>query len=108
MSYSRTYIRDYMRKYRKKHRTVLRRQSREAYYRKKAVLSALKDKPCADCGQRYPSCVMDFDHVRGKKSFNIFSGMAHALATLLKEVKKCEVVCANCHRLRTFKRRKLL
>lgn len=50
---------------------------------------------------------MDFDHVRGKKKAGI-SALAHAgdLKSLLEELKKCEMVCANCHRIRTDLRRK--
>lgn len=69
-----------------------------------AILEKLKDRPCADCGERFPTYVMDFDHIRGKKVISIsrLRGLCSP-ALLLSEVKKCEVVCANCHRLRTHK-----
>lgn len=46
---------------------------------------------------------MDFDHVRGTKKFAI-STYAHAVSseTLTKEIAKCDLVCANCHRERTY------
>lgn len=62
--------------------------------------------PCADCGIVYPHYVMDFDHlpgqikVRGIAKLSGFSSMAE----LLEEIDKCEIVCANCHRHRTFTR----
>ena len=63
-----------------------------------------KNVPCADCGRSYPPYVMDFDHVIGEKEFNI--GMAPALNKPLKkvieEIAKCDVVCSNCHRERTY------
>lgn len=74
-----------------------------SYARNSAMVSAAKDRPCADCGRRFPPCAMDFDHVRGQKSANIGelkSGVARQ--RLLDEMAKCEVVCANCHRIRTF------
>jgi hypothetical protein len=44
---------------------------------------------------------MDFDHVRGRKLFNIGASLSTvSLVRLLKEIAKCEIVCANCHRLR--------
>lgn len=61
-----------------------------------------RDKPCTDCGQVFPPCVMDFDHVRGTKKFNV--GLAKNLTQLAQEIEKCELVCANCHRIRTFTR----
>lgn len=63
---------------------------------------------CKDCGEKYPSWVMDFDHL-GDKEFTI---AAHRLATsslekVKQEVAKCDVVCANCHRDRTHARKEL-
>jgi hypothetical protein len=63
-----------------------------------------KSVPCTDCGVSYPYYVMDFDHL-GDKEFNISRNRGYAsLATVKKEIAKCEVVCANCHRIRTFDR----
>lgn len=63
-----------------------------------------KEKPCADCGVSYPYYVMDFDHL-GDKEFNISEYTAkYGWARLKKEIDKCDVVCANCHRIRTFSR----
>jgi hypothetical protein len=77
---------------------------RERNQRNVAIVLKLKSEPCADCGQRYPPYVMDFDHV-GPKTANI-SGLVFTVSTerLLREVAVCEVVCANCHRERTHSR----
>ena len=65
---------------------------------------AEKQKPCADCGKSFPYYVMDFDHL-SDKAFNISESMAKVGWTKLKlEIDKCEVVCSNCHRIRTFDR----
>ncbi len=61
--------------------------------------------PCADCGNFFPHYVMDFDHVRGEKEFNI-SSLISSRGTrkrIWDEIAKCDVVCANCHRIRTYK-----
>ena len=64
-----------------------------------------KKKPCADCGGEFPYCVMDFDHVRGEKIGEISRLINRGnLALLLEEIDKCDVICANCHRIRTWKR----
>lgn len=70
------------------------------------LIKKAKDKPCADCGNSYPYYVMDFDHVRGEKKFNLSVAARHykSFQTLQEEIDKCEVVCANCHRERTFSR----
>lgn len=50
---------------------------------------------------------MDFDHIEGKKKFNIgaAANAGRSRVSIQKEMKKCEVVCANCHRVRTWSRR---
>lgn len=63
-----------------------------------------KNKPCADCKKRYPYYVMSFDH-RENKKFNVAQAVRRtSLPKLLEEIKKCDVVCMNCHQIRTFKR----
>jgi len=68
-----------------------------------------KNKPCTDCGGTFPLECMDFDHIpeRGEKEFNIcWSYARQDIENLKLEIDKCEVVCANCHRIRTKQRRK--
>jgi hypothetical protein len=83
---------------------------RRSYFRKiyrefKAALDELRSQPCMDCRGVFPPYVMEFDHARGKKRFNM--GKANGLLTnpvVVAELAKCDVVCANCHRIRTWKR----
>lgn len=73
-------------------------------YRKR-WLNDLKSVPCADCGWEYPPECMDFDHVKGEKLKNVSALIGAAQEILEEEIEKCEVVCANCHRIRTKSRR---
>ncbi len=69
------------------------------------LINKLKDRPCTDCQQSYPPFVMDFDHVRGPKLFEISAALRTSNYSRVRvelEAAKCDVVCANCHRLRTF------
>ena len=66
------------------------------------IINEFKRQPCVDCGQIYPPYVMDFHHVRGKKSFQIGGSLHLALDKLLREIDKCDIICSNCHRERTF------
>lgn len=76
------------------------------YERQTAVLRSLKDGPCVDCGIRYPYYVMQFDHVKGVKKFDIGrGGVNRRLEVLMEEIAKCELVCANCHAVRTHLRK---
>lgn len=68
------------------------------------VLEYLGVHPCVDCGEADP-VVLEFDHVQGAKDGNIADQLSSwSLARLLREIEKCEVCCANCHRRRTAKR----
>jgi hypothetical protein len=87
----------------------------KSYYKRRAIirklLTELKNVPCADCGNMYQACAMDFDHVKGIKSFNLSEAGEMRLSTqkvidlVINESQKCDVVCANCHRVRTYDRR---
>jgi hypothetical protein len=69
------------------------------------VAELKRDKPCADCGKVFALEAMDFDHVRGEKKFNISAagGTHKSRKRILAEIAKCDLVCANCHRVRTVK-----
>lgn len=75
----------------------------------KRQMVILKSKPCSDCGGSFPHYVMDWDHVpeRGKKIScvsGLVSGRKITASALQEEMKKCDLVCANCHKIRTHKR----
>lgn len=72
------------------------------------LIHHLKAQPCTDCGNTYPYWVMDFDHTGDDKQANI-SQLARSkckglLDKIRKEAAKCDVVCSNCHRTRTYYR----
>lgn len=60
---------------------------------------------CADCGGIFPPVCMDFDHVRGIKRADIsyMVQKTYTWTVIEEEIAKCELVCANCHRIRTEK-----
>lgn len=71
-------------------------------------LDNAKTKPCSDCGGWFPSFVMQFDHLPGKrKCFNLSEARMGKIPIHLvrAEMAKCEVVCANCHIRREHVRR---
>ena len=84
-------------------------EQRRSYDRRRekenrAFIASFKSKPCADCGVCYHPAVMEFDHLRDK-SFNLSRVKRHSRQTIVNEMSKCDVVCANCHRMRTVKRK---
>jgi len=69
------------------------------------LIESMKNVPCADCGQKFHHCAMDFDHVRGQKVESVsYLKKYHSISKIKKEIAKCEVVCSNCHRIRTYNR----
>lgn len=58
-----------------------------------------------DCGVTYPWYVMDFDHVFGEKymEISLMVSNLNSKEKILAEIDKCQLVCSNCHRERTFK-----
>ena len=69
----------------------------------RARLHELKSRPCADCGSHYPPYVMDFDHRdRSTKRYTVSKMLGMSPARMLAEIEQCDVVCANCHRIRTY------
>ena len=66
------------------------------------LIDRLKDQPCMDCWERYPSFVMQFDHRDpATKLFNVGSMLSESQERIATEVAKCDVICANCHAIRT-------
>jgi len=65
----------------------------------------LSHHPCVDCGETDVR-VLEFDHVHGKKSNDISRMMSIGCSwsTIEAEIAKCDVRCANCHRIREGKK----
>ena len=92
------------------------RANREVFYKRikerQMVLRKLavegKDHPCVDCGNEYPPYVMDYDHRDPTIKDGAISNMVQnsvRIEILLAEIAKCDVVCSNCHRIRTWRRK---
>ena len=101
--YNREYQRGWYKTNRELHMQRVLKVNRRRRELGKDYVDDLKRVPCVDCGVEYPPYVMDFDHVRGEKVVNLsrLRNSRLAWAKLMAEVEKCEVVCANCHRIRT-------
>ena len=87
-----------------KNKTRIKKNNRRSMLKQKLI--EIKEKSiCQDCKQKYPHYVMDFDHVSGEKVGNVSRMMrSHSWEEVLQEVEKCELVCSNCHRERTWQR----
>lgn len=82
--------------------TILKKMKKKDSIRRQVIIKA-KDKPCMDCGVKYPSYVTQFDHRDPSTKVSAVSSMISCtMNKLLLEIAKCDVVCANCHAERTW------
>jgi hypothetical protein len=70
------------------------------------IHSFKESNPCVDCGNFYPYYVMQFDHLRDKKFAVGIRSASYGSAYFNAEMEKCDIVCANCHAIRTYQRRR--
>lgn len=90
-------------------KNVVRRNKKNRKVLQDYILQHFKSNSCKDCGNSDPR-VLEFDHLpQFKKSKDISRLLAASVSTntLQKEMDKCEVVCANCHKIRTVERSKV-
>jgi len=80
------------------------KRERIRHRNREMVFSHFSEHPCVDCGETDP-IVLTFDHVRGKKEFNVSESVGRQLsiARIKEEIMKCEVRCCNCHARKTAK-----
>lgn len=90
-------------------RTASRRKAKKHTKRQTEFYSRtkeLKSAPCMDCGVVRLPAAMDFDHVQGAKFLDLARMSQMSWELVVGEIAKCDVVCANCHRVRTRDRRR--
>lgn len=79
------------------------RRTREA---RQTYVNDLKRAPCVDCGNTFDPICMDFDHRPGEIKKHDVSRLVRSgsITSIAAEIARCDLVCANCHRMRTHKR----
>ncbi len=79
-----------------------RRDKRAARDRAAKRSAEMKSGPCVDCGSRLPPCAMEFDHLPGTLKIDKLSRLIEVRPlSATSETEKCDLVCVNCHRVRT-------
>lgn len=87
-----------------------RRATERARENKKFIREYKQSLKCTDCGSSFPDFpeVIEFDHLDSSTKIAAVAQLlqfGHSIKKVKAEIKKCEPVCANCHRIRTVKRR---
>ncbi len=100
--------RNYYHQNRNRQLTLAKKRRKKYIEERKELLTKIKNKPCFDCAKIYPPWVMDFDHRDGKTKIGSVSSLTFRkllnFAKIKEEIEKCDLICANCHRDRTYKR----
>ncbi len=95
---------DHYEKYKEAYRLRARLRKNEIKLKlQNKLYSYLKDKCCEDCGFK-DLRALDFDHIEPtEKSFGIAKAISYGYKweKITKEIEKCRILCANCHRIRT-------
>lgn len=100
-AYGRAHYQTYRAKYIEKAR---RRTVKQSRINTDFVLDYLRQHPCVDCGES-DVVVLEFDHLRDKlMEVSELRTAGYSLESVKREIDKCDVVCANCHRRRTARR----
>ena len=99
--------REYKRGYRDANREYLAAHRKSRKIERQQILNGIKvESGCIDCGYNADPIALDFDHRDGSQKRADVSQMISApLNEMLTEVAKCDVRCANCHRIKTKERR---
>ena len=85
---------------------TLKRNKKQNYKNRRYIAFVKSLSECVDCGESN-AVVLEFDHVRGVKKSNVsdMANQSYSFKTIQEEIDKCEVRCANCHRIVTHERR---
>ena len=88
--------------YKLKHKEETKKYRKEDKQRKKLFIRATKSKGCVICGEKDYRC-LDFHHrKREEKECNVSQIRTRGIGAIVKEIEKCDILCANCHRKTTF------
>lgn len=96
--------RKYTRAHYKKNVRYYVRKSKKRKFELQEIVWSIKSQPCNDCGKIYNPWQMDFDHLDDKSFLISTDYHIVSLDRLFSEISKCDIVCSNCHRDRTYNR----
>ena len=52
---------------------------------------------CVECGENRPQCLVFHHILPHRKKFDLSLGRDKAFSSVITEIRKCNVMCANCH-----------
>ena len=70
--------------------------------RREAINNIKLSLGCTLCGYNSHPAALQFNHIKGHKSFNISQDPKRKWEDIIAEIAKCEVLCANCHSIHSY------
>lgn len=93
----------YLKNKEKQKRQILFNKKKRIEENKVRIFNYLLEHPCAHCNESNP-VVLEFDHLHSKNmNISQMLGEGYSWNKIEEEIKKCQVLCANCHRIKTAK-----
>lgn len=92
--------------YRGKCKACVQRVNQLYLQRTKRWYNAYKATLCCPCGENHPAC-LEFHHRDPATKIKAVSDMVadgYSIPTVKREIDKCDVMCANCHRKKHYLR----
>jgi transposase len=82
------------------------RTTRSRTLAKRKIWDIKEESGCVDCKEKYPHYMLDFDHLPEFEKLGSPTEIVHKYSweKAMEEISKCDIVCANCHKIRTWQR----
>lgn len=82
------------------------RTNRSRTLAKRKIWEMKESSGCVDCKESYPHYMLDFDHLPEYNKSDSPTAILHRYSweKAMKEIEKCDIVCKNCHAIRTWSR----
>ncbi len=98
---------EYYKEYHEKRKEKYKVKRKEKYNKRKKYIDQIKlESGCVFCGYNEHPAALDFDHIDPLiKISNISNLLLGSLNSLQAEIAKCQVLCSNCHRIKTYEER---
>jgi transposase len=82
------------------------RTERSRTLAKRKIWDIKENSGCVDCKEKYPHYMLEFDHLPEFQKLDSPTNIMHNYSweKAMEEISKCDIVCANCHKIRTWQR----
>lgn len=82
------------------------RTTRSRTLAKRKIWEIKEESGCVDCKEKYPHYMLEFDHLPEFEKLDSPTQIMHKYSweRAMEEISKCDIVCANCHKIRTWQR----